>query len=204
MNNNQMGRQPEVAPPSLLRKLGESFEELAFAINKSRLTQGTHRLHSFSFEPFFQLGDTAHVYKSDGEIDILIEGVGAMPLHRENLGTATATSNSNDVTELDMPDGEIAQYRFSPVTNFTVAFTHPSSTTRQWKSDSATFVLPTWSEDATMPEALRNYYFAASEFWVYEQETPRFDVNLVANQQTRAYADFWGWRYKFRKINETG
>jgi hypothetical protein len=39
--------------------------------------------------------------------------------------------------------------------------------------------------------------FAASEFWVYEQDTPRFDLCAIAPENHEGYVDFMGWQYTF-------
>lgn len=186
-------------PNSLLRRLTEALErqsdEMADAPGE----------FSIPFRPYFRLGDTAHVIKADGEIDILVDAVGSLPNRRLDNGTlSSASSLAQDLTQLDMTTGELAQYRFSPMDLFHVEMTHPSTTIRQWRSDTTNWRLPPWKIMQGLTETDRAYYEVASQFWVFEDETPRLDFYRAVGVTVEMHLDFWGWRYHFRKVKERG
>ena len=58
-----------------------------------------------------------------------------------------------------------------------------------------------WPEDAD--DSYRNFLWKASEFFVYEKTTPRFDLY---SEQTRTQnrINFAGWRFKLVEIAEKG
>ena len=97
-------------------------------------------LHQFQnpvWNPMLLPGHTARLFKADGVVDIFVETVGAIPSLRIDVGAlsvssfGTASNTGYDATQLDMPDGEFAQYRIVVQEGFEIEMTHPSTTTRQ-------------------------------------------------------------------------
>lgn len=151
------------------------------------------------FRPALEVGDVVEVLRSAGPKRVLIDGMGPLPHYRHDFGQLTADSLNQDVTQLDLPDGEMAQYRFSPMALYNVRFNHPGGT-EQWRTSTQRFDIPPYLIDQGLPQALAAFYFAASEFWVFKDETPRFDLIQAYSRQVEAYADFWGWRYHYVEL----
>lgn len=169
------------------------------------------------FEPLFLPGHTVRIHKADGIRDLLIRAVGALPLHRHDFGAFTGITalTAQECTHLEMQDGDLAEYRFIPQDNFEVELTHPTTTTRQFvtrnrgTTQGTTWRIPPWINDPTLPAAMRDYFWAASEFFVWEQETPRFDLYPILSGagSLQGYLEFSGWRYSaytFEKAREAG
>lgn len=186
--------QPFELPHRLLRETSESLKAIA---------KQSHRQYAFDFEPMFRLGDTVQVIKSDGIKQVRVDAVDALPYRRLDNGSTSADTVGIDFTQLDMASGEMAQYRFAPMDLFEVEFTHPSTVVRRWRSDTTNFRLPPYLIGDYPPELVR-YFFAASEFWVFEDDTPRFDVYPLAGQTIQQHFDVWGWRYHLVPNNTTG
>lgn len=167
------------------------------------------RQFSSPFEPLFREGDTVHLIKADGSVDVMVDAVDAMPNLRHDFGQLTGDSLEQAVTDttgndlLDMGNGQLAQLRFSPVTAFTARLFNPAGS-RRWNTSHSNFEIPPWVSDDRLLQTLRDFYFAASQFWVYQNDTPRFDLIQVGNRQVEAYVDFWGWKYHWQRINERG
>lgn len=161
---------------------------------------------SAPFEPLFREGDTVHLIRAQGDVDVLVDAVDAMPSYRHTFSSSlTANSleqqavDSNSQPVLTLADGELAQYRFSPVSDFTMRLWIPAGSQR-WNTQSARFEIGPWENELEIGDPLRNFYFAASTFWVYEQEDPRFDL-IWKNRTVPALADFFGWKYHFQHLD---
>ena len=168
-------------------------------------------LHQFQnpvWNPMLLPGHTARLFKADGVVDVFIETVGAIPSLRIDVGAlsvssfGTASNTGYDATQLDMPDGEFAQYRIVIQEGFEIEMTHPSTTTRQWKTDSTNARVKPITGDVQNWSPFDMFMWAASEFWVYEQETPRFDIYPLPNSTPRpqGHIEFMGWRYAFKRM----
>ncbi len=154
------------------------------------------------FAPTLPVGHTYAIEKADGVSHIEILAAGYLPHHRHDFGDITSQNNANDDPHLDMPDGELACYFFRVRGAFTVELTHPATTVRSWKTDSANFALAPMIGPVTDPEE-SEFLWHASQFWVYEAQTPRFDlVPLSSFATVRAHVDFYGHRYAFKKLPE--
>ena len=164
--------------------------------------------YSTLFEPLLLQGQTARIYKADGLVDLRVVAVDALPSYRHDFGALTANSTGNDVTQLDMPKGEFAQYRFIIWDQFEVEFTHPGTSVRHWRSDTQNHRVRPWAMSSPpLPEMLSMYLFASSEFYVYQDETPRFDLYPMFTTilpAIQGHTEFLGYRYAFEKIGDEG
>lgn len=189
----------------LLQRSTQAQEQ--FAAMMEWLAGHTGKRSSVAELPFpaLQVGDTVRIQKPSGETDVVIDAAGPMPFRRIDNGQLSSASSLNvDLTQLDMQTGELAQYRFSPMDAFDIEFSHPSSTTRQWNTNTVNFRLPPYAADPTVPPELFRHYWQASEFWVFEDETPRFDFYRIAGQTVEMHLNFWSWKYHFHKIADPG
>ena len=169
------------------------------------------------FEPALLMGQTARLHLSTNEFhDIRVVSWGYLPSHRHDFGSLTAGTPSlaNDCGHIDMPDGEMAQYRWRIIDpSVEVELKHPAST-QQWMvqssstSTGANWRLRYWDEKE--PEDIQKWMFKSSEFFVFEQNTPRFDLHPITGlsgaSTPQGYVEFFGFRYALEKLpnNERG
>ena len=163
---------------------------------------GHMQLFKQDLEPYFQPGDRFVLITANTEKVYDVLGVEALPDHRHDFGDLTAgtSSTGNDPIHLDVGPKELAQYRFYARDQFEVAMTHPSEANRFWSARGGTsinFRIPPWHmADPDMATPLARFYWAMSEFWVFEEETPRFDFIPAAwTQSPRAHMTFSGILY---------
>lgn len=152
------------------------------------------------FLPFFRIGDIVRVIRSGGVNDVVIRFTSALPSYRHDFGQISTTSSDQEVTNLELGDDILGQFRFSPVTEFEVEVDNPQGVD-QWRTKTRRFRVQPWMTGA-VDEAERARHEAMSQFWVWEDDTPRFSLYpLVAatSHQLEAYAEFFGWRYDFVK-----
>ena len=167
----------------------------------------THTGRNFQFNPEFEPallgGYTARLFKADGFVDIRVLAVGAIPSFRWDAGalTAGATLSNQDPTHLDMPVGEFAQIRQIVRGQFELDMTHPNQSVRQWQSKSNNWRLG--PVDQILDPAATAFMWAASEIWIFEDETPRFDfVTFKSAQMLQGHVDHYGWRYSYEIMEE--
>jgi len=157
------------------------------------------------FEKTLLPGWTARLLRSDGYKDVEVLAVLSLPMYRHDIGALTGNSLANSISELKMPDGEFAQYRFKVMDAFEVEMTHPAGSQRLWRSQTQTHRLQPW--DSTAPEIEQRFAWAASEFFVYQQDIPEFDLYPFQSSlipSTQGYLAFQGYRYIFKSIETEG
>jgi len=163
------------------------------------------------FEPALLGGQSARLHLSATEFhDIRVVSWGYLPSHRHDFGSLTAgtASLANDCTHIDMPNGELAQYRWvigDP--SVEVEMKHPAST-QQWMAQSQTtstganWRMRYWGVDD--PIDVQKWMFKSSEFFVFEQNTPRFDLYPVSGlsgaSTPQGYVEFFGFRYSLERL----
>jgi len=163
------------------------------------------------FEPALLGGQSARLHVNATEYhDIRVVSWGYLPSHRHDFGSLTGGTASlgNDCTHIDMPDGELAQYRWvigDPAVE--VEMKHPAST-QQWMAQSqststgANWRMRHWGVDD--PIDVQKWMFKSSEFFVFEQNTPRFDLYPLAGlegaRSAQGYVEFFGFRYALERL----
>ena len=163
------------------------------------------------FEPALLAGQSARLHINATEFhDVRVVQWGYLPSHRHDFGSLTAgtASLANDCAHIDMPDGEMAQYRWRIIDpGVEVELKHPAST-QQWATQSyststgATWRMRYWDEKD--PEITQRWLEKASEIWVFEQNTPRFDLYPVSGlsgaSTPQGYIEFFGFRYALERL----
>jgi len=163
------------------------------------------------FEPALITGQSARLHVNASEShDVRVVSWGYLPSHRHDFGAQTGgtASLSNDCTHIDMPNGELAQYRFvigDPALE--IELKHPAST-QQWMTQSQTtstganWRMRYWGVDD--PIDIQKWMFKSSEFFVFEQNTPRFDIypinGLEGARASQGYVEFFGFRYALERL----
>lgn len=154
------------------------------------------------FRPFFRIGDLVQVIRSGGVDQVAIRYVSALPNYRHDFGQISASSTDNEATELEVDEGQMAQFRFSPAENLEVEIDNPQGV-EQWRTSSQRFRILPWLNAPDIRETEAQMREIMSQFWVFEKTTPRFNLfPLPSGQQTEAYVEFFGWRYDFILVNQ--
>lgn len=162
--------------------------------------------YSSKFEPILLEDYTATLYSSYlpvGGYNVKCLAVGALPEYYKDFGALTATvwDADNEDTNLEVNPLEFAQYRFRIMDDMKCRMKNPNAVT-QWRTKAAIFYLPRFPS-ADGYDFLREYYWKASEFFVWEENTPRFDFYSDFSLTT-AKVLFSGWRFKVQKIATPG
>ena len=161
------------------------------------------------FDPILPEGMTATIFGQamkrgipEGGLNVKCVSVGALPEYQKDWSTLTTVtwSRDNEDTNLEMGPMELAQLRMRILDDFKVELKHPAAV-QQWRTARTNFYLRQWPGDED--DAYKNYLWRASEFFVYEDTTPRFDLySELTRTQNRIM--FSGWKFKLRKITEPG
>ena len=156
------------------------------------------------FDPIMLESHTATLYGTglpEEGLNVRCVAVGAMPEYWHDFGalTANVTDSDQNDTNLEMNTMELAQFRMRVITEMQVQLKHPAAV-RQWRSKNTAFYLPQYPDG---PQRLQEWYWTASEFFVFENNTPSFDL-LADRAQPASIILFSGWRFKLQKITEPG
>lgn len=152
-----------------------------------------------AFEPILLPGETAHLLTSSGMFDVECIAHNALPEREYDFGALTAATwdTDNEWTGLEMNQGEFAQFRMRVLSDMQLRLNNLSPT-RQWRTAKADFYLYQWPQQ-TGEDFLKEFIFKASEFFVYEDDTPRFDF-YSTQAQVASTVLFSGWRFRIRKL----
>lgn len=165
--------------------------------------------HNLAFDPILMEDHTARLYLStESFVDVRVIAVASIATHRHDFGTLTGNLLGQDDTHLDMPEGQLAQYRYVIRGPFDVHLQHPTGVDQYLTNGSdkgtrsAAFRMPPWARDPQEPELLQASYYRLSQFLVLEDRTPRFDLYPYAPTTggVEAYVDFFGWRLALEKL----
>ena len=152
-----------------------------------------------NFEPVFLPGETARLITASATIDVECAAVGALPEYQKDFGALTATTwdTDNEDTNLEMATFELSQLRMRVVDDMQLRFNNLAPT-RQWRTAKTDFYLKQFPEESG-EDFLKEFLFKASEFFIYEDDTPRFDFySDIALLTSRV--KFSGWRFKVKKL----
>lgn len=161
--------------------------------------------YSKSFEPVLLEDMTATLYGADipaEGLNVKCLAVGALPERYVNFGALTAATwdTDNEDTGLELNPWELGQYRMRILDDMVCRLKNPAPVA-QWRTLRQNFYLPKFPTEGTT--FLQEYYWMASEFFVWEDTTPRFDFYSVPALAT-AEVLFSGWRFRVQKIATPG
>jgi len=169
--------------------------------------------YNLPFDPILLPGQTARLHRSETNfVDVVCVALGALGTHRHDFGSVTGENLGNDCTHLDMPDGEMAQYRYVIRGNFEIHLQHPAGVD-QYRTGgtvkstrSAAFRMPPWASDPDEPVLIQDAHWRMSEFLVLEDKTPRFDLYPIGHSSgpVDGYVDFMGLKMSLRPHSEPG
>ena len=151
------------------------------------------------FEPVFLPGETARLITASATVDVECVAVGALPEYQKDFGALTATTwdTDNEDTNLEMGTLELSQLRMRVLDDMKLRFNNLAPT-RQWRTAKTDFFLEQFPQQAG-EDFLKEFLFKASEFFIFETDTPRFDFySPIALATSRV--KFSGWRYKVKEL----
>lgn len=156
-----------------------------------------------NFEPILLPRETAHLITAEEEFDAECVAVGALPWYQKDFGALTAATwdTDNEDANLEMSTNELAQFRMRIVDDMSLRFNNLAPT-RQWRTSKTDFYLKQFPQ-ATGEDFLKEFFFKASEFFVFEDDTPRFDFYSDITLAT-ARVIFSGWRFRLKRISMRG
>ena len=155
------------------------------------------------FEPIGLVGETFHLVKNDEELDVEILAVGAMPHYVKDFGAVTSGTwlRSQQDTNLEMPQNEMAQWRMRVIDDIELYLKNPP-TVDQWRASNTQFFLPMFPSSRG-EDWIKEYYFKASEFFTFKTDIPAFDI--YPNQTlVKSRVIFSGYRFRIKKISNRG
>ncbi len=130
--------------------------------------------------------------------------------HRHDFGALVGgtASLAAQCTHLEVPDGEMAVYRFTVTSTYEVEIKHPQAalylvTRNPSTAVGANWRVRPWVEDSTIPRETAQYNWIASQFWVWEDDTPRFDLYPLLSQTVPApqgHIEFFGFKYALEEL----
>lgn len=161
------------------------------------------KIFSSEFDPILLPRETAHIITANEEFDAECVAVGALPEYVKDFGSLVAATwdTDNEDTNLELSTLELAQLRMRVVDDIKLRFNNLAPT-RQWRTSKTDFYLRQFPLEAG-EDFLKEYLFKASEFFIYENDTPRFDFYSDITLGT-SRVRFSGWRLKLKKITAPG
>jgi len=156
------------------------------------------------FEPILLPGETAHLITATTKLDVECIAVGALPEKVKDFGALTGADWKRDQenTDLELPANELAQFRMRIVDDFRIEFSNLTAT-KQWRTAKAIFDLPQFPT-LSAEDFLKQFYFKASEFYVWQKDTPRFDLYAPNGDLATSRIIFSGWRFRVKQITTPG
>jgi len=156
------------------------------------------------FAPIFLPGETAHLITATTALDVECIAVGALPERVKDFGALTggAWTRDQENTDLELPNSELGQFRMRIIDDCRIEFNNLSPT-KQWRTAKSTFYLPQFPS-VSAEDFIKQFYFKASEFYVWEDDTPRFDLYAPDGDLATSRILFSGWRFRVKTITTAG
>ena len=153
-----------------------------------------------NFEPILLPGETAKLITSSATHNVECVAVGALPEYYKDFGALTAATwdTDNEDENLEMSAFELAQFRMRVIDDMKLRFNNLAPT-RQWRTAKTDFYLRQFPQESS-EDFLKEFLFKASEFFVFEDDTPRFDFYSDGTLATSRVL-FSGWRFKVKKLS---
>lgn len=157
---------------------------------------------SVDFQPYFDVGETAHLLLAGGDKDVEIVHVEQLAEITIDFGAITSTEiTEQTAADLRVEGTQLAQWRFRIDDHAVDVSFNLRSPNQIGKTKNVRTKI---KSHLAIPEFAHKYMWMASEFFVWKDEEPAF--NLVTNQSgdglsAQGYLRFSGWRYDFTELN---
>ena len=154
-----------------------------------------------TLEPILLPGETANLLMAKGLVRAKVLAVTALPEYIKDFGalSAASTTTGQSDSNLQLNTLELAQLRMRVLDDFRVKLYNPAPT-KLWVTAKTDFWLPKFPDD---PDFLREFFWQASEFFVWEDDYPNFDL-VAVGAVAKSRIAFSGWKYKIVEIKEPG
>ena len=161
------------------------------------------KIFSGEFDPILLPRETAHIITANEEFDAECVAVGALPEYEKDFGALVAATwdTDNEDANLEMSNNELSQLRIRVIDDIKLRFNNLAPT-RQWRTSKVDFYLRQFPQEEG-EDFLKEYLFKASEFFVFEDDTPRFDFYSDIALAT-SIVRFSGWRLRLKRIAAPG
>lgn len=148
-----------------------------------------------NFEPVVRKGENVELIKNDKDVlgYFVVKYVEPLPRKVHTFGSINAETSAGDaeVTDLYMPDGELAQYRMTVLDDVEVTISQPKAKKRH----------ATKSFVHTITPFIQQVAPHLTQFFVFEDEQVFFDVkNPTKYNRFNHRIMFYGWRFVLEKI----
>jgi len=129
--------------------------------------------------------------------------IDALPEYIKDFGSLSAAtwSTEKEDTNLELSTNELGQLRMMVLDDIRVRLKNPEPVTK-WRTAKTNFHLPQFPTEPGQ-EWLKEYLFRLSEFFYWEDTTPRFNL-YSATAVTVSRVLFTGWKFKMEPITEKG
>ena len=161
-------------------------------------------IYSATFDPILLPNETALLlgpsHPTEGQ-PVRCRWVGALPEYQKDFSTLTAATWKPDQEDsnLELNPLELGQMRFRILEDMMVRLANPAST-QQWRTAKTRFHITKWPTESGQ-DFLKEMLFRMSEFFVWQDSTPRFDLYSTAGK-TASRIVFSGWKLKVEKIDK--
>lgn len=151
------------------------------------------------FEPIVKPGENIAVYGAGGEGKVKyfkVKAIEPLPLFEKDFGAINANSTllNQEVKDLYVPNGQLAQYRIKLVDAVELTMKQPKSKTK-FSTKTGTFKI---TKDIAGTD-----FVNLTEFFVYEDQTVLFDVtNPSSSALTNSKVQFAGFKYMLEELTE--
>lgn len=157
-------------------------------------------IYKTDFEPVILPGEQAHLITASEEFNVECVAVSALPEYEKNFGALTKEywNRDNEDTNLEMGTLGLSQLRMRLMDDFKLEFNN-LGTTKQWRTNKTNFYLRRFPIDSG-EDFLKAFIFKSSEFFIWEDDTPRFDL-YSESAQVKSVIRFSGWRFRCKKLS---
>jgi len=154
-----------------------------------------------TFEPILLPGETAMLFMAQGALNVRVEAISGLPEYIKDFGALTSGTNlsAQQDTNLELGTMEISQLRMRILDDYRLKLWNPSSF-KQWSTAKVDFWLPRFPDE---PDFLQEFFWQVSEFFVFEDDTPSFDITTLQTSVSSRVA-FSGYKFKLVEIMTQG
>lgn len=147
------------------------------------------------FTPTVRVGEVLELRKSDKDVlgYFTVQYIEQLPKYLKDFGAISAggTTGDTDMTDLYMPDGELAAYQMVPMDDVEVTVSQPKAKKR-YAAKNYVHVITSFISQV-MPQQTR--------FWIWEDEKVYMDVkNPTRYARQRHRVLFYGWRFVLQRL----
>ena len=163
------------------------------------------KIYNRYFEPIVQPGEFLEFFPRDvlksGDVGVRVITIYPLPLKRLNLcdsthlsaNLTTAESSEDELDDLDLDDGELAQYRLIPISDFALTYLAMPKGRPLMYNKSTQFEINTILDDARSNPAVE--HLQLNEIFKWEDTDLYYKAKSNTDTLTAAYLAVFGYRF---------